>query len=153
MIRSILLAVYVAVATLGFGLLALKAGMFAPPSNAVTTTASLHEKIESIGIRQFSVPILRDGMAAGYVMVKLTANIGAGRAKALPMKIEDVIVDEAYRVIHAVTSEDAARSSKFDLDRIMADIVERVNKSTKQAVIYSVLIQDIAFIDKKDIRR
>jgi hypothetical protein len=153
MIRNMLLAIYVAVSTLGFGYLALTAGLFTPASSSVSAAGSVNEKFENIRIRQLSVPILKDGAVTGYVMVQLAANISPARAKALPMKIEDILVDEAFRVIHALTSDETARASKFDLDGMTAGIVERANKSARQPVVQSVLVQDIAFIDKKDIRR
>ena len=138
-------------AATGFG--ALKFGLFTAAVKPEKLGEKGAEKIESLRIRQISVPTFKNGNVHGYVVVRFTALIVTAYSKSLPIKVEDVFVDEAHKAIHAMSADEVTRTSKPDLEKLATLLVERVNTSLNKAVVQRVLIQEIAFVDKKDVRK
>jgi hypothetical protein len=150
MMRMLLLGLWACAVMAGASYAAISMGLLQPGKEK-----SSHEdgKLETIKSRVISVPIINDGDIQGYVLAKFSVIAVSSRLKALPIKVDEFVTDEAFRAIYNSSRHDFRNMQKMDLTALSSEIIERVNKRIGPGVLKDLLIQEFSFISKKDARQ
>jgi hypothetical protein len=96
--------------------------------------------------------MIRGGEIIGYLIIQLSFQ--ADRRVLAEKKLEPLpyINDAAFRAIFSSTDVDFRRLRGSDLDKLTAAIMKEANNRIGADVVRQVLIQQLNFVPKEDIR-
>lgn len=149
MLKLVILGIWVIVVTAGatFGSVHLRA----------LSSGEDSEKQEDLGVEELkadmtSIPMIRGGDIIGYLIIQLSYQ--ADRRALSEMKLEPLpyINDAAFRSIFASTDVDFRRLRGSDLDKLTSAIMKEANTRIGADLVRQVLIQQLNFVPKEDIR-
>lgn len=147
MIKMILAGVWMCIVTLGAAYGAYQWQANAKASGA--KTEGHHAPVEAVKTRMISVPMINDGALQGYVMAQFTFTVDSKINKEMPVKPQEFLLDEAFKVIYADGTIDFRNAKKQDLGGISRTIAENVNKRLGSPVVSDVLIQELNYLPKE----
>ena len=99
-----------------------------------------------------SVPLMKDDEVYGYFLTRLVYTVEPAVMKTLSLPAEALLVDEVYTYLYANPEVDFADYAKLDLDKLRSGIREAVNKRVGKKLVHDVLIEQIDFLTKAEIR-
>lgn len=149
MLKLVILGIWVIIVTAGatFGSVHLR----------TLSSGEGSETQEDLGVEELkadmtSVPMIRGGDIIGYLIIQLSYQ--ADRRVLFEMKLEPLpyINDAAFRSIFASTDVDFRRLRGSDLDRLTSAIMKEANIRIGADLVRQVLIQQLNFVPKEDIR-
>lgn len=142
-------------------------GMWIIAVTAAATYASVHlqamssapsaEAPDDLGVEELkaemtSVPMIRGGEIVGYLIIQLSFQADRRLLKEKNLEPLPYINDAAFRAIFASTDVDFRRLRSRDLDRLTVAIAEEANTRIGAELVRQVLIQQLNFVAKEDIR-
>ena len=149
MLKMVLLGVWVIAVTAAatFGSVYLK-----PSVSSANAQAAEDEGVEELKTEMTSVPMIRGGEVIGYLIIQLS--FAADRRVLAEKKLEPgpYLNDAAFRAIFAATDVDFRRLRAADLDRLTDTVAIQANKNIGAELVRNVLIQQLNFVRKEDIR-
>ena len=81
------------------------------------------DKVDSIKTRQFSVPIVDRGVIVGYVVVRLLVTVVSDVAKASSVRVEDIVINEAFSALQVLGRDVLAKGKPADLRPVLEPVV------------------------------
>lgn len=111
------------------------------------------EVIQVIRPGIISVPVIGEAGLRGYVLAQFSFNIREKVAKKITIPLDSLLADEAFRVVYASETEDFNNMRKKDLALLSKTITEGVNKRLGQPALADVLIEQLNYVSKEEIRR
>lgn len=99
-----------------------------------------------------SVPLFRDGRVYGYFLARLVYTIEPDKLKALTLPAEALLIDQIYDYLYANPDIDFHDKENVDLVRIKDGIRDSVNERVGEKLVHEVLIEQVDFLSKTDIR-
>lgn len=149
MLKLVAIGVWVIVVTAGatFGSVYL-----ATSDSQVTSSDEPELGVEELKSEMTSVPIIRDGDITGYLILQLS--FAADRRLLTERKLDPLpfLMDATFRVIFARTDVDFHRLRSKDLEEVTSDIVVEANARLGMGLVRQVLLQQVNFVRKSDIR-
>lgn len=149
MLKLVILGIWVIIVTAGatFGSVHLR----------TLSSGEDSETQEDLGVEELkadmtSVPMIRGGDIIGYLIIQLSYQ--ADRRVLSEMKLEPLpyINDATFRSIFASTDVDFRRLRGSDLDKLTSAIMKEANNRIGADLVRQVLIQQLNFVPKEDIR-
>jgi len=110
------------------------------------------EGIEYQKVNPITVPMINNGTVEGYVIAKLVFTADARTLRNLSVGPSAFLVDEAFREIYTNQRVDFEKLNKYDLDEITKSIRNNVNKRLNADIVQEVLIEELNYVDRDDIR-
>lgn len=149
MVRLVLLGVWVILVTAGatYGALWLKQ----TPAEAEQVTEE-DLATESLKTEMTSVPIVRGNEIVGYLIIQLTFQANRKTLETLHLEPQPYLIDTAFRVIFASSDTDFRHLRASDLIRLTTEIRDDANARIGKDLIREVLIQQLNFVRREDIR-
>ena len=147
MIKPILTGVWVCAATMGAAYLG--AVWQRPPAPAKPNDHGASSDLTPVRTR---VPILGDGGIRGYVVAQFAFTAPAKLMKELPVKPDMFVLDEAFQLIFSGELLDFRQFKKQDLPALGKKIAENVNKRLGVHVVEDVLVQELNYVSKDNVR-
>lgn len=114
--------------------------------------APLPPGMEMVKTRMISVPIVAENAVQGYVMAQFAFVADSKAMKHLAIKPDVFLVDEAHKAIFSGGSIDFRQFTKQDLRGLTNEIAGAVNKRLGARLIEDVLVQELNFIPKDQVR-
>jgi hypothetical protein len=108
--------------------------------------------LESVRTRMISVPVVGDGGIHGYVMAQFIFTVDAKMMSRMSVKPDVFLLDEAFKAIYGAQNVDFRTFQKSDLLGLSKQIAESVNKRLGLALVDDVLIQELNYIGKDNVR-
>jgi len=108
--------------------------------------------IDYIKTEMTSVPVIRNGEIKGYVVVQLVFAADSYKMKELKIEPAPFLLDEAYRVIYADERTNFNHLEKQHIEELTKQIMENSNKRLKNELIKEVLVQQLNYVAKDEIR-
>lgn len=99
-----------------------------------------------------SVPVIADGKVVGYVAAQMVFHVNAVMLKAMKMKPEDALIDEAFTALYSQPTIDFRNLQKQDLPALSKAIKENVNKRFKADFVDSVMFHELNYIARDQVR-
>jgi ATP-dependent Lon protease len=107
---------------------------------------------EAVKTRMISVPIIMENALQGYVMAQLTFTIDSKINKEMPIKAQEYLLDEAFKVIYSEGAIDFRKAKKQDLVGMSKKIADNANKRFGSPLVDDVLIQELNYLPKDQTR-
>ncbi len=108
--------------------------------------------LDYIKTKMISVPVITDGAVQGYVIAQFVFTVEANLLKKLSVKPDVFLVDEAIRTIYAGQGFDFRQMKKHDLPALAKLIADNVNARFGARFVEEVLVQDLNYLPKEQVR-
>ncbi len=148
MIKLIATGLWASLVSLGavFGMLEWQKSSVRPPG------ADGGAKLEELRTKAINVPIIGDGTIQGYMVAQFVFTVESEALKSLPVSPEVYVLDEAFKTIYAGEQVNFQNMKKQDLPLLAKKLGDNVNKRLGLPIIKDVLIDQLSYIPRKDVR-
>ncbi|WP_132255148.1 hypothetical protein [Methylobacterium segetis] len=99
-----------------------------------------------------NIPMIADGKVQGYVVTVLVFTADAKLMHTLPVPPNAFVIDEAFRQIYSDPAIDFRKLAKYDINTRLAEIRARVNARLGSDVVKDVLVDEMNFVAKRELR-
>jgi hypothetical protein len=96
--------------------------------------------------REISVPIIRDGVVKGYVVVQLNYVVDLEAVKGVKVPPEPFVVDETFQYIYGDDKIDFSRLDRVDIGKMTESLIQRVNARMRANVITDMGVAEFNFL-------
>jgi hypothetical protein len=154
MIKFILTGLWLCIITLGtaYGVMTWRANQAAEQKAHAVQEAKVKPELEQVRTKMISVPLVFGGVVQGYVLAQFTFNLDARLSKALPVKPDTYLVDEAFRLLYGGDAVDFKTLRKADIGNLAKQLKDNVNKRFGNELVQEVLVQELNYLPKEQLR-
>ncbi len=99
-----------------------------------------------------SIPLMAKGDVYGYFIAKFVYTAEPAKLAKLVVPPEALMMDEVYTWLYANPQLNFAQAKELDLDQLRSSVKEAINKRVGDELIHEVLIEQVDFLSKQDIR-
>lgn len=99
-----------------------------------------------------SVPVLKNGGVTGYFLTRLVYTVEPEKLAKLSVPPDVLFSDELYSFLFSNPVIDFTDQANLDVDALRNGIRERINKRVGEELIRDVMIDQIDFLSKDEIR-
>ncbi|PBB92961.1 hypothetical protein CK215_09245 [Mesorhizobium sp. WSM3864] len=99
-----------------------------------------------------SVPLVRDAKIDGYFLTKLVYTVEPDQIKKLSIPAPAIITDQVYSYLYSNPQIDFTKKDTIDLEAFRKAIRETVNARVGVELVHDVLIDQVNFLSKDEIR-
>jgi hypothetical protein len=149
MLKIVLLGVWVITATAASTYASV---YLRPVHGAIEDAATDDLGVEQLKAEMTSIPMIRGGDVVGYVILQLSFGVDRRIFSEVKLEPGPYLNDAAFRVIFANSNIDFRRLRGGDLDRLTTAIAAEANGRIGAGLVRHVLIQQLNFVRKEDIR-
>jgi hypothetical protein len=108
--------------------------------------------LETVRGEIISVPILRSGGVEGYFLTRLSFTADPKFLGKLTIPASQLVTDALYTELVGNTTIDFAHLDEFDIPTFKENVKVALNKRIGEEVFHDVVIEQIDFLSKADIR-
>jgi len=108
--------------------------------------------LDYIKTEVISVPVLGQAGISGYFLARLVYTIEPEKAKKLTVPAQTLIGDELYSYLFSNPQIDFTHTDTLDLDLFRTGIRDRLNKRFGEEIVHDVIVEQIDFLSKEEIR-
>ena len=119
------------------------------PDNEGTIDAS---NLTDINIDTMSIAMIRNNNIVGYLMLSPVIVVDEDLVDYISVPIQYYARDVIINTVHKNENIDVYRLDKFDYEEFQNKVVANINTSIGKNMVHKVLIQNIDFITKEDVR-
>ncbi|PZM11977.1 hypothetical protein [Rhizobium tubonense] len=148
MIKLVLTGVWVCVVTLAavYFSVQLATAPTTDPNAAKTPTQ------EFVKGEQINIPVISNDGVSGYFLTKVSFMMNKDKAKDLPLPLVELTTDQLFTLLVGNKMIDIAHPNSFKLDEFRSDIKKNMNERLGGDYIASVLVEQIDYLSKDEIR-
>lgn len=150
MIRLTLLGIWMVFVTAGAALLSAK--FLNGPHLDSEESLAQESVVEELKTEMTSIPMVRGGEILGYVIIQLSFAADKVLLEQFRLEPAAFMTDAAFRTIYANSEVDFRRLRKGDLDLLTSAIAREANQRMGSEIVKQVLIQQLNFVKKEEIR-
>jgi hypothetical protein len=110
------------------------------------------KKMQELRTKAINVPIIGNGTIQGYMVAQFVFTVDANVMKDVPVNPEVYLLDEAFKTIYAGEQVNFQNMKKQDLPVLAKKLGENVNKRLGVDMVQDVMIDQLSYIPKKDVR-
>ncbi len=99
-----------------------------------------------------TVPVVRNAAVEGYFIARLVFTAEPARLKKLSIPPSVLFADQVYSWLYANPQFDFSNRAALDLDGFRTGIRDSINQRVGEKLIHEVLIEQVDFLTKDDIR-
>jgi hypothetical protein len=121
-------------------------------SGAPASVAEGETKVEEFRTKAINVPIIGAGTIQGYMVAQFVFTVDAAALQKMRVNPEVYVLDEAFKTIYAGEQVNFQNMKKQDLPLLARKLGENVNKRLGVKIVQDVLIDQLSYIPKKDMR-
>ncbi len=118
----------------------------------VDPEAASHANLQTIRGDVTSLPVIQDGLVSGYFLTRLSYVGDAAKLAEVHIPIDALITDELFTALVGNRILNLRDNSHFDLDEFRNGIKEKINEKLGGEIIEDVLVEQIDYLSKNDIR-
>jgi hypothetical protein len=108
--------------------------------------------LDYVGTPVISVPVLTDKGIVGYILARLVFTGEPEKLRKLSVPAETLFSDQLYTYLFANPALDFTQVKTLDLDALRNGIRDSINKRIGEDLINDVMVQQIDFLSKDEIR-
>ncbi|MEZ0169672.1 hypothetical protein [Microvirga sp. TS319] len=148
MIKNVIAGFWVCAVTLG----SCYAAVTWMVGRSPTEEQSHYEGLQYKKIPSINIPIIADGAVQGYVVANFVFTADSRTLREISVPPESFIQDEVFRYIYSDETLDFRKLSRYNVNGMIGNIRERINKRLGAEIVKEILIENFNFISKSDIR-
>lgn len=118
----------------------------------VETDPAMFGGLETVRGEVTSIPVISDGAVQGYFLTRLSYTVEPVKAAALTIPLPDLVTDALYSALVGEKLIDFPHMEKFDLETFKTHIRDKLNERLGEEVFHDVIVEQIDFLSKADIR-
>lgn len=99
-----------------------------------------------------SVPLIGNGQVYGYFLSRMVYTIEPKVSHDLSVPADDFFVDAVYSYLYGNPLIDFTKVKKLDLNALRNGIRDAINKKVGSTLIHDVMVEQIDYLSKDDIR-
>ena len=99
-----------------------------------------------------SIPVISSGAVQGYFLTRLSYTVDPLRVAKLSIPVEDLITDALYTALVGEPVIDFPDMERFDLEAFKTHIRTTLNERVGEELFQDVIVEQIDFLSKEDIR-
>jgi hypothetical protein len=108
--------------------------------------------LDYVGTPIISVPVLTKDGIVGYLLTKLVYTTEPSKLRKLSVPAEALFTDQLYSYLFSNPSMDFTQVKTLDLDALRNGIRDSINKRVGDELIHEVMIEQMDFLSKDEIR-
>ncbi|RJT39005.1 hypothetical protein D3227_15025 [Mesorhizobium waimense] len=149
MIKFIAAAIWICAATLGAVFYSFQV---AGEKGVGETPKPMLGGLDYVKTDMISVPLIRDSRIDGYFLTKLVYTVEPAEIKKLSIPAGTLMTDQVYSYLYGNPQIDFTKKETIDLDAFRNAIRETVNARVGVELVHDVLIDQVNFLTKDEIR-
>lgn len=149
MIKFIAAAIWICAATLGAVFYSFQA---AGARGEGETPKPMLGGLDYVKTDVISVPLIHNAKIDGYFLTKLVYTVEPAEIKKLSIPADALIVDQVYSYLYSNPQIDFTKKATIDLNAFRAAIRDTVNTRVGANLVHEVLIDQLNFLSKDEIR-
>jgi hypothetical protein len=149
MIKFIAAAIWISAATIGAVYYSFQSS--APKAEGEQAQPMLGG-LDYVKTEMISVPVVKDSAVTGYFLTKLVYTVDPAVMGKLSVPAESMIVDQVYSYLFGSPEIDFSQTTGLDLDAFRGHIRDAINKRVGEQLVYEVLVEQIEYLTKDEIR-
>lgn len=149
MIKFVLAGVWICAATIGAVFFAFQTSSAKQDSEA---TPPFFGGLDYVKTDVVSIPLMREGEMYGYFLARFVYTAEPEKLRKLSVPAPSLILDEAYSFLYGNPQIDFSQVATLDLDKLRNSIRDHVNARTGEQLIHDVLIEQVDYLSKEEIR-
>lgn len=150
MIKLLATGLWVCAVTLGSVYFSMKQASAPVQNDADTARLAVQEYVPG---EMITVPVLTDGGVQGYFLTKLSFAVDKTKVKTVPIPLKETVTSALFDILIGQRLINVADTSTFDLANFKAVVKEQLNKDMKDEVIFEVLVEQLEYLSKEDVKR
>lgn len=115
-------------------------------------TAEAEMLLEEYRTKAINVPIIGNGKLQGYMVAQFVFTVDGIAMRKLAVNPEIYVLDEAFKTIYAGDKISFENMKKQDLPVLAKALADNVNKRLGVAIVQEVLIDQLSYIPKGEMR-
>jgi hypothetical protein len=148
-IKTLFLGIWVCVIALGSSYFSSQ--MHSGNANGATDKGK-NAPVEFIKSDMISVPVIRSGKLQGYVVAQFTFAVDSSEITKLSFEPTPFLIDSAFRTLYDNLTIDFSKLQQQDLTELAAKVVESANKKIGAPIAKDVLLNDINYVARDEVR-
>jgi hypothetical protein len=149
MIKTLLVGLWAGGVSLGGAYLAMMMNAEGP-DKAESEDGS--KVVEFVNTQSMSIPVIRDGKVAGYVVTEMSFAVQKGAEGGEAAAPTPYLIDAAYRTIFENVSADFGHLKPQDLKQLSEQVKKAANARLGEEKVQDVLVSSLNFIARDEIR-
>ncbi len=149
MIKFIVAAIWICVVTIGAMIYSFQSSAAKPDAGA---EPAFFGGLDYVKTDVISVPVLQKGVINGYFIARLVYTVEPEKMRKLSVPAQSLIIDEVYTYLFSHPETDFSQADKVDIDALRTGIKDSINKRVDDTLIHEVLVEQIDYLSKADIR-
>jgi hypothetical protein len=107
---------------------------------------------ETVKLELTSLPVVKNGKVEGYFLTRLSFVVNKVKMAEIHIPIDVLVTDELFTSLVGDHMIDISSHQDFDVEAFRNRIKEALNKRLGDEVVYDVLVQQIDYLSKDDLR-
>ncbi len=149
MIKFVVAAIWICVVTIGAMVYSFQSSAAKPEPGS---EPAFFGGLDYVKTEVFSVPVLQNGVINGYFIGRFVYTVEPEKLAKLSIPAETLIVDEVYTYLFSHPEIDFSKTDIVDIDALRTGIRDSINKRVGDTLIHEVLVEQIDYLSKADIR-
>lgn len=149
MIKFIAAAIWICIATVGAVFYSFQS---AGKSGASEPPKPMLGGLDYVKTDIISVPLIRNSVVEGYFLTNLVYTVEPAQIKKLSIPAPALITDQVYSYLYQNPPIDFTNPETLDIDAFRKNIRDTINARVGEELIHEVLIDQINFLSKDEIR-
>ncbi|MBX3532417.1 MAG: hypothetical protein KF849_17585 [Rhizobiaceae bacterium] len=150
MIKFVVAALWIAAATLGSVYYSFNSAR--SHTEEKPPEPSLLGGLDYVSMGIVTIPLMKDSLVYGYFIAKMVYTVEPAKKAKLVLPVETLLMDEIYTYLYANPQIDFAAKAELDLNNFRNGIRDAVNERVGDTMVHEVLIEQMDFLTKADIR-
>lgn len=148
MIKVVVAGIWVCIVTLGAVYFSVQLATKPPVDEAAAKKAA----VELVKGESITVPLLKEGQVQGYFIGRISFMMDKEKIKGVELPMTEYMTDELFSLLVGNPMIDIVDPKAFKLDEFKTAVREDLNKRLGDEYIASVLVEQLDYMSKDDIR-
>ncbi|MDO1581045.1 hypothetical protein [Rhizobium oryzicola] len=149
MIKLLLTGLWVCAVTLGAVYFSVQMSAPKPP---VDEAALKKEQSQLVKGETINVPMLANGSVQGYFITRISFMMDKEKVKDVQLPVTELMTDQLFTLLVGNKMVNLSNPAAFKLDDFRSMVKEGLNKKLGDAYINEVLVEQLDYLSKDDIR-
>ncbi len=110
------------------------------------------DELTNINIDSMSIALIRNNGIIGYLMLSTVIIVDRDMSEYISIPVKYYARDVIISTVHKNENLDVYRLDKFDYTEFQNEVVTNINATIGKKMVHKMLIQNIDFITKDDVR-
>jgi flagellar basal body-associated protein FliL len=149
MIKLLITGLWVCIVTLGAVYFSVQMSAAPAPVDEEAKKKALSELVRGEPI---TVPMISNGMVSGYFIGRISFMMDKEKIKGVKLPVTELMTDELFTLLIGNKMVDLSNTNAFDVAKFRSSIQTSMNKKLGEGMVAEVLIEQLDYMSKDDIR-